>query len=313
MPSSLAFVPVLASMRAALDQAVFPGKILVWLLFMLSIVGWVLIVSKTVQLWRSRRADRAFTEALRRSKTTLQVFEEGQEIDQSMKGLIYFHGAREAAHQMLGSRVPREAIRERLRAAAKLGARQFEFIRLAFQSGLRESSAQLSQGIELLLLISTTALLLGAFGFVWTLMTGFDAAAEFADLAPRAGGALGFLSIALLVAAPAVLGRLVLRQAVRRREEELERFRDDLLRLFERSFGVATEGSAFSGRAPREDPAPPPATSGGTPAADPKDDKKRYHSIRERLLRSDPGSSELISVNPIARQAATVGGALRGY
>jgi len=54
MISGISCLPILASLRAALDQPVFPGKILVWLLFMLSIVGWVMILSKIVHLRKVR-------------------------------------------------------------------------------------------------------------------------------------------------------------------------------------------------------------------------------------------------------------------
>ena len=65
--------PLLASVRAALDQPVFPGKVIVWLLFMLSIIAWVLLLSKAGQLRRIKRSDRLFTDRLRKSKTTLEA------------------------------------------------------------------------------------------------------------------------------------------------------------------------------------------------------------------------------------------------
>ena len=86
--------PVLASIRDAIDQPIFPGKVIVWLLVMLSIVGWVTILSKIAQFRRMRRADQEFTERLRQSKTTLEVFEEGWENELALKSLIYHAGAR---------------------------------------------------------------------------------------------------------------------------------------------------------------------------------------------------------------------------
>ncbi len=310
MQAVLSLPPVLASLRAALDQPVFPGKVVVWLLFMLSIVGWVMILSKAVQFRRSRRSDHRFTERLRKSKTTLEVYEEGgREDDASLKHLVYQAGARETAYQLLGSREPQDSLGDRIRQAGKLSERQLEHLRAAFETGFRSAAGRLGAGIEGLKLIGTAALLLGAFGFAWTLMNAFDETKEFAELAPKVGGALGHVVIALMVAGPAILARMAFLAMARRRTEELERFRSDILRLFERSFAAAREAVA-SGRAAGPEPAA--KEEAGDPARS-GDERKRYHSIRDRLLRSEPDEPEPtdLRMNPIARQ--TTGGGLRGY
>ena len=329
MSPILSFSPVLATIRAALDQPVFPGKVLVWLLFMLSIIGWVMILSKLLQLRKMRLADHRFTDRLRRSKTTLEAFEEGWEDDLSLKLLVYQAGARETAYQLLGTRESQDGLQHRVRQAGKLVGRQVESLRMAFQTGYRTASGRLRTGIEGLGLIAAAAVLLGLFGFTWTLMKAFDEAGEFADLAPRVGGALGFLTISLIVAAPSILARLFLRASVSRRELDLERFRDDLARLFERSFASAVEpvrSQTAGPRTERERPVnAPPASVETEPESspipsnvaepEPGGEKKTYHSIRDRLLRTEAEEEESnpFRVNPIARQAAAAGKALRGY
>lgn len=339
--------PVLASIRAAIDQPVFPGKVVVWLLFMLSIIGWVTILSKLAQLRRMRRADEEFTERLRRSKTTLEVFEEGWENEFALKSLVYHAGARETAYQLLGSREPQDRMQQRLRQAGKLVGRQIDFLRMAFQTGFRAAAGRLQNGIESLRLIAAAALLLGTFGLVWTLMKGFDEAKEFAQLAPRVGAGLGYFTIALFVAAPAVIARIAFRNVVRKRKQELERFRDDIHRLFERSFAATldpagpaaidpTPTRAAAGREPesplprggipataesaapprRERPAPAPSDPLPRDPSETGEERKRYHSIRDRLLRSEAEEEESspFRVNPIARQTtAAAGKGLRGY
>ncbi|MBL9159066.1 MAG: MotA/TolQ/ExbB proton channel family protein [Verrucomicrobiales bacterium] len=355
MVLSVIFPPLLASLRAAIDQPIFPGKVIVWLLFMLSIIGWVTILSKLVQLRRMRHADQAFTDRLRQSKTTLEVFEEGWEDELALKSLIYQAGARETAYQLLGSREPQDRMQQRLRQAGKLVGRQIDFLRMAFQTGFRAAAGRLQNGIESLRLIAAAAMLLGTFGLVWTLMKGFDEAKEFSELAPRIGAGLGYFTIALFVAAPATIARIAIRNLVRKRKQELERFRDDIHRLFERSFAAALDpvrptsserrpsAEVGSERPRREavDPAVADASVGDRPAGPaPKpaprrepepvaayapevetdsgdgEERKRYHSIRDRLLRSeaDEEASSPFRVNPIARQAAAASGkGLRGY
>ena len=241
--------PLLGSIRATLDQPVFPGKVIVWLLFMLSIIGWVMIISKLTQFRRTKRMDREFTERLRKSKTTLEVFEEGWKDDLSLKHIIYQSGAREAAFQYLGSREPQEMMQRRIKQAGKLTVRQLDFLRTAFQTGYRASVGRLEAGIDGLRVLGAGALFLGIFGLVWTLMLAFDQAKEFSDLAPIVGGALGYLVISLLVATPAFLARVAFHALAKSRERELERFRDDINRLFERSFANterATEATPSS-------------------------------------------------------------------
>lgn len=339
MISSLnTYLPLLGSIRATLDQPVFPGKVIVWLLFMLSIIGWVMIVSKIAQLNKIKRTDREFTERLRKSKTTLEVFEEGWDDELSLKHVIYQAGAREAAFQYLGTREPQEMMQRRIKQAGKLGTRQLDFLRTAFQTGYRAALGRLQSGIDGLRILSASALLIGVFGLVWTLMIGFDQAKEFAEIAPMVGGALGYLVIALLVATPAAIAKIAFDATVRSRERELERFRDDINRLFERSFadtdgpvrptqvGQPVEEAVPATSHPDEtrehssppkglaDPAAPPYSGkapdrpGETLA---KEGRKRYHSIRERLLRddNDDAMESHFEVNPIARQAA----AYRGY
>lgn len=309
-------LPLIAALRTALDQPVFPGKIVVWLLFMLSIVAWVMILSKLINLRKGKLADRRFTERLRKSKTTLEAFEEGWDDARSLKSLIYHTGARETAWHLLGSRTPQEGFAQRLRQAGKLGARQLEFVKSAFASGCAASVASLRGGIEGLRLIGVAALFLGGFGFVWTMMQGFDQSAEFAELMTFISGSLAFFAIGLMVAAPAVLARIFLEAYVRTRALELERFRDDILRLFERSFAAPLDGPTRSASANAPGPGTPEAPEGTKqkdPSA-PSDTPRRFHSIRERLLRSESETAEDLSehfdVNPIARQAAAAAGRL---
>ncbi len=305
--------PLIASLRTALDQPVFPGKIVVWLLFMLSIVAWVMILSKILNLRKGRLADRRFTERLRKSKTTLEVFEEGWDDNRSQKSLIYQTGARETAYHLLGSRAPQEGLQQRLKQAGKLGAKQLEFVKSAFASGCAASTANLRGGIEGLWMIGVAALFLGAFGFVWTMMLGFDESAEFAELMTYISGSLAFTAIGLIVAAPAIIARIFLNAQVRTRTLELERFRDDIVRLFERSFANTSEPQRAPAPADEVRPAPTaakadPDETSTTPveSAAPPESRKRFHSIRERLLRSEPEEdlSDPFEVNPIARQAA---------
>jgi len=326
--------PLISSIQTALQEPIFPGKVIVWLLFMLSIVSWVMIISKSLHLAKQKRVDKDFGARLRESRTTLEVFEEGWDDGASLKHLIYVSGSREAAFHLLGSREPQDGMIRRLRRAPKLTARQLDFLNLAFRSGYRTAMLRLSSGIAGFRFVAVAALLFGTIGMVWTLMTAFDSAAEFAEFAPAVGAALGFLAIALLVASPAILARIAFDIHIRRRKVELTKFRDDIARLFERSY-AATAGVGSTIRAEsirpesihseihseakhQEETFRPEAQARHTDetvkadtaseeSSTDDEPKKKFHSIRDRLLRGpDDVDDAEEQINPIAQQAATL-------
>lgn len=301
--------PLVGSIQTALQQPVFPGKVIVWFLFMLSIVSWVMIVSKSFQLAKLRRLDRNFGARLRESRTTLEVFEEGWDEVDSLQYSIYLAGSREAAFHLLGSREPQEGMHRRLRRAPKLTARQLDFLNLAFRSGYRSAMLNLSSGIAGFRFVAVAAILVGTVGMVWTLMSGFDNASGFEEISPMVGAALGFLMIALLVATPAILARIAFDIHIRRRKVELTKFRDDIARLFERSYaaGAVMESPIRKEVVRPEETDPEPVEAFQETPVEEDEPKKKYHSIRDRLLKGpgddDDGEEQ---INPIAQQAATL-------
>lgn len=300
----------LGSIQSALDQPIFPGKLAIWLLFMLSIVSWVMILSKTLQLWKIRKADRDFGLRLRQSHTTLELFEAGWRDEFSLQFLVYLAGARETAFQLLGSRNPVQEMHRRIQDAGKLSEQQGSFLEGAFSAGLRQAKMKLRSGVAGLRFVVASASLLGIIGCVWTLMNGFDAQETDQPLGPVVGTSLGFLAIALLVITPAVLARLAFSIHLEKKNYELEKFRDDIARLFERKFAISDSaassvaGSGEEGRGPRKEKKDPENQVEFPESESPDTDKKRYHSIRDRLLRP-PEDSESSSFNPIARQTRT--------
>lgn len=316
---------LIGSIESAMQQPIFPGKIVIWLLFMFSIVSWVMILSKLLQLSRFRKADARFGVRLRKSRTTLEVFEEGWFDEHSLQLLIYVAGARETAFQLLGSRNPSDQMTDRIREAGKLSQNQHGFLEGSFEAGYRNAEAKLSAGTEGLKFIGVGGILLGLIGMIWTLMRGFDGLQEGGNLGPVVGSALGFLAIALLVATPAFLAGISFAIHLKKRRFELAKFRDDIARLFERKFTVIegaqsqpVEGSMQSETASSEIEPDEEIYEGesegisneeiGSLGAPPVR-KRKYHSIREKLMRPPEGeSTNELSMNPIAQQAASMRG-----
>lgn len=310
---SFSSIYLLGSVSHALDQPLIPGKLVMWLLMMMSIVSWVTIIMKMIQLRRLKGEAKRFSNRLRQSKTTLEMFELGWNEETCPQYQIYHAGAREAAYQLLGSREPHEGMNRKVRKAGKLTAQQLGSLRIAFASGYREAESTLEQGLPILKTLSKAAFLLGGLGFTWVLMRGFDTARDFTEVAPEAGAAIAYLAVAFAVAVPASIGALVFELIVKRRTRVLAKFRDDINRLFERSFGSRTSAPAAS-RNPSnlvrkdEDDAEPEEKEAPLEEEE-TEGKKQFHSIRERLIRGESSGDDKMGelhMNPIAQQAATV-------
>ncbi|MEM6278779.1 MAG: MotA/TolQ/ExbB proton channel family protein [Verrucomicrobiota bacterium] len=286
---------------------------------MLSIVCWVKILSKWLQLSRLKRSDKVFSERLRQSRTTLELFEEGWRDDESARFLIYLAGARETAFQLLGSRNPVADMEIRVQNAGLLPAGKARVLDRAFESGLRHALMKVTTGVGGLRFIGAASLFLGMIGSIWTLMSGFDKLEAGESLGPVLGASLGFVFISLVVATPAFLGRIAFSILIERLEFETMKFKEDITRLFERKF-IDFERSEMSS-VPAEPSTSPPEDSGPYEEEEFEEEspgegtleqpfpshgrKKQYHSIRERLLRPPSNLDDVdeLRVNPIARQA----------
>lgn len=299
---------LLANLSVTLDQPTFLGKVLVWVLFMLSIVSWVILLSKAIQLLKSRRESRSFVERLRKSQSVLALYESDSDVDSSLSGAIYRAGAAEAAYHLLNATGASETEEPNPHRTKSLGAMQIECVNLAFRSGFQEAIRRLDPGIAILGLIAATASFVGGFGFLWTLMGGFENAVDYSALSPVISAAIGFLLIGVLVSAPAFLGRLILQNSIRGQTRDLERFCVDLQRLFERKFAAHVVLDSGTPIMSPHDHATAPDDSGTQ--EDENEAGREYHSIRQRFQKnSEESDSGFAQMNPIARQ--TMGPAIR--
>ncbi len=299
---------LLANLSVTLDQPTFLGKVLVWVLFMLSIVSWVILLSKSIQLLKSRRANRNFVERLRKTESALTLYESDSDVDSSLSGTIYRAGAAEAAYHLLKATGASETDKPNSHRTKSLGVMQIECVNLAFRSGFQEAIRRLNPGIAILGLIAATASFVGGFGFLWTLMGGFENAVDFSVLSPVISAAIGFLVIGVLVSAPAFLGRLMLQNSIRGQTSDLDRFCVDLQRLFERKFALHAVLDSGAPVMPPHDHATGPDDS--ETQEDENETGREYHSIRQRFQKnSGEQDSGFAQMNPIARQ--TMGPAIR--
>lgn len=233
----------------ALQQPLFPGKVLLWALFLLSLLSWGVIVSKGISLFRMRRADDEFTKHYRSTRQPMQLFERRVEYPMSLRGMVYEHGAGEAAFQMLGSSERDETFGARMRASQGLGVVQMKAVREALQRGEMAAAAKLREGMPVLSLTSLGAPFVGMLGMAWILMKTFSqggAGGQLAEVSPGVSGALAMLVVGLIVATPALAGQILMGSLMRERVRKLGDFRSELGRSIEHFYGCDREAPISS-------------------------------------------------------------------
>jgi biopolymer transport protein ExbB/TolQ len=212
----------------------FPGKILIWLLFMGSILAWVVVLSKGTQLLKAKKGNRRFTLRLRQSHTVLEMMQEGWEAEDSPRYLVYRSAAREAIARMLGTHRWDATDLERLSASSRLEERHLTDLRHAVQSGHRHGMMLLESGLGKFSLIPVAAGILGAFGFGWSMQQSLAQALPYDAFASQTSIGFVFLGLGLAVAGPVLLATLWFRSIVECEQGDLSNFGDELVRLFER-------------------------------------------------------------------------------
>ncbi|MCB1087471.1 MAG: MotA/TolQ/ExbB proton channel family protein [Verrucomicrobiae bacterium] len=233
----------------ALQQPVFPGKLFLWALFMLSILSWGVMISKAITFFRMQRSDDEFTKRYRATRQPLQMFERNYQDDLSMRWVIYDHGAREAAFQMLGSPERDETFAARLKSVDGLTPIQMKSVREALNRGELAASAKLRDGMSLLGLTSLGAPFIGLLGMGWIMMKTFSAngpTGTLADVSPGISGGLAMLVVGLLVATPALIGQILLGTFCRKRMRKLGDFRSEMGRSIEHFYVIGGEEMPLS-------------------------------------------------------------------
>lgn len=256
--SYLAEIP-LANLQLALEQPVFPGKLIFATLLVLSVAGWVLICTKFIFLRKQQRADAAFDLRLDRSRYLMEVYQEEKQDEASPASLhheIYLHGAEEAVAQMASAEVASTARSgDGSGDSARIFTdRQLAALRESLRVGKSVADARLASGLFALQAIAAVAPLIGAAGMFWTLQQGFATAGTFAEAVPAVSASLLYVILALAVVAPIAVFRLVFLHLNTRRSRELDEFRHKLGYVFEEDF---TDQHAFRPMKRKEQTPPP--------------------------------------------------------
>ena len=225
----------------ALQQASWPGLLVIVVLLFVSSLSWAVMVTKYRGVIRATRASREFLQTWR-TESALAMFTRGQRFEESPHYRIYHEGCVALTRELVGD-VPVDAgLTERLEHAPKLEAAQLETVQLMVQKSLGEASLQLEAQTALLASAVSGGPFLGLLGTVWGVMDTFSAIAESTsaasvkDMAPGVAAALVTTVVGLLVAIPAMFGHNFLVSKVRAMVLGLENFSVELVATWQRDW-----------------------------------------------------------------------------
>src|ERR1017187_4697490 len=100
--TNIAFSPFFASgaLRFAFEKATTEGKMTICVLIILSIFSWTVIITKSRQLYRARKAGRKFFNAYRETTDPLECARRGEEFDAAPAYELYYTGAEEVEYHL---------------------------------------------------------------------------------------------------------------------------------------------------------------------------------------------------------------------
>lgn len=215
------------------SMPLLPGKVIVGLLLLLSVISWSVIACKSLFLSRVERLDLAFKRRLKRSRTCLEIYEGEEKFEPSLLFDVYQEGARSAAIEMTGSADP-DFLRSKNLEHFRMNVSQLEFVDSSLEDGERRGVARLFGGFGLLKLISLVAPCLGVAGGLWILISALGAEPDSFRL--LLSYALIIIALSLFVAAPAGVARVHFLNKCRHRAKGIRRFRTDVMRTFVSAF-----------------------------------------------------------------------------
>jgi len=204
-------------------QSDIVGKSAAVLLLLMSIATWYLIVTKTLQLWRTRRLGTRALEAFWQAPELAQAVERMYAI--APNSPFYDVAAQAAPAWVHHDRHTQGSLAEALDAS--------EFVARTLRRAVQHALARLDSGLSVLASVGATAPFVGLFGTVWGIYhaligIGFTGQATIDKVAGPVGEALIMTAFGIAVAVPAVLAYNFLLRAQRAIAAELDGFAHDL-------------------------------------------------------------------------------------
>ena len=258
--TNLAFSPFFASgaLRFAFEKATTEGKMTICALIILSVFSWTVIITKSRQLYRARKAARKFFTAYRETRDPLELARRGDEFDGAPAYELYYTGAEEVEYHLKNNPVQVEQVKSLARGSSpvtstaetdilarqittKISAGSFDQVRVSLERAASQQGLALEKGMIILSTAVAGGPFIGLLGTVWGVMETFSGiaranAASLTAMAPGVAGALIATVVGLFVAIPAMFAYNYMVTMVRAITQELDAFASEYATAIEHKY-----------------------------------------------------------------------------
>ena len=215
------------------DRATVEAKVIIAILFVLSIAVWFVMITKVISMNRARKLNRYFGEEFTAQKNCLEMFDRKLEVNGCPLYAVYQAGCVQLDARLRGPTGER--------ARQNISLKNMEHIKRAIENVVAKESLKLESGLILLAIAVSGAPFLGLLGTVWGVMSTFagiaqQGSATMAAMAPGVSAALVTTVAGLVVAIPSMFGYNWLVHNLRAFTVELDNFAQELVSKMETEF-----------------------------------------------------------------------------
>lgn len=213
-------------------QATPEAKVIIFCLFILSVVVWSVITSKILQMRQAKRLNRLFEQEYVRLNNILGIYDRNIQVDGCPLYSIYRQGCHvlNARLQIAGGG-----------RARYISIKSMEHVKRALEGAVAQEAIKLESGLILLAIAVSGAPFLGLLGTVWGVMStfarvGMAGEATLTAMAPGVAAALVTTVAGLLVAIPSMFCYNWLVHNLRVMTVQLDNFAQDLASKIEAEY-----------------------------------------------------------------------------
>jgi len=221
---------------ASIGQSGFVGRLIVFLLFLVSIYSWAIILYRNGVIRRARNQSFAFLDKFREAPDEMVGhYADRTEFGTSPFAAVFEAGLAELALIFGG--------KDRMQAQRSLSMVQMDGLERSLETAISEQVMELRRYLIVLATTAGVAPFVGLFGTVWGIMKAFSAmsltgTASISSVAPGVSAALTTTVAGLAVAIPALVGYNYLMNNVRNLTQRMENLSSEFLSTVERNFGA---------------------------------------------------------------------------
>jgi biopolymer transport protein TolQ len=215
------------------QQATTEGKVIIFCLFIFSIIAWFVMFSKAIQMRRAAKLNLYFGTEFKSQKNVLGMFDRRLQVEGCPLFMVYQAGSTE-----LDARLKNPADGSRKKYVSLKG---IEHVKRSMENTVAQESLKLESGLILLANAVSGAPFLGLLGTVWGVMSTFGHIAQqgnasLAVMAPGVAAALITTVCGLLVAIPSMFGYNWLLHNLRVMTVELDNYAQELISKIETEY-----------------------------------------------------------------------------